>query len=48
VDQGTTLKRFMPKGFGRANPIDKKTSRIRLVLEHRVEAKAEPVKELSK
>lgn len=38
VDQGITLKRFMPKGFGRASPIDKKTSRIRLILEHRIEA----------
>lgn len=35
VDEGTKLKRWRPKGFGRANPIEKKTSRVRLVLEHR-------------
>lgn len=42
VDEGIKLKRFQPKGFGRANPIEKKTSRVRLVLEHRapVEKKA--------
>ena len=38
VDEGIKLKRFRPKGFGRANPIEKKTSRIRLVLEHRAPA----------
>ena len=38
VDEGTKLKRWIPKGFGRANPIEKKTSRIRLVLEHRAPA----------
>ncbi len=35
VDEGVKLKRWQPKGFGRANPIEKKTSRVRLVLEHR-------------
>lgn len=38
VDEGIKLKRFQPKGFGRPNPIEKKTSRIRLVLEHRAES----------
>jgi len=38
VDEGVKLKRFQPKGFGRPTPIEKKTSRIRLVLEHRPEA----------
>ncbi len=33
VDEGIKLKRHMPKGFGRANPIQKKTSRISVVLE---------------
>lgn len=33
VDEGTKLKRFRPKGFGRANPIEKKTSRISIMLE---------------
>lgn len=32
VDEGVKLKRFRPKGFGRAAPIEKKTSRVRLVL----------------
>jgi large subunit ribosomal protein L22 len=35
VDEGVKLKRWLPKGFGRANPIEKKTSRIRVVLEDR-------------
>lgn len=35
VDEGVKLKRYQPKGFGRANPIQKKTSRISLTLEHR-------------
>ncbi|MCC6405360.1 MAG: 50S ribosomal protein L22 [Candidatus Yanofskybacteria bacterium] len=33
VDEGMKLKRFVPKGFGRANPIEKKTSRVCVVLE---------------
>ncbi len=37
VDEGVKLKRFKAKGFGRANPIEKKTSRVRLVLEHRAD-----------
>ena len=32
VDEGVKLKRYRPKGFGRAAPIEKKTSRVRLVL----------------
>jgi large subunit ribosomal protein L22 len=32
VDEGVKLHRFIPKGFGRANPIEKKTSRITVVL----------------
>lgn len=35
VDEGMKLKRHRPKGFGRANPIEKKTSRISVVLEVR-------------
>ena len=34
VDEGIKLKRFMPKGFGRASTIHKKTSRVTVVLEH--------------
>lgn len=32
VDQGPTLKRFMPRAMGRATPIQKKSSHITLVL----------------
>lgn len=35
VDEGVKLKRFRAKGFSRSSPIQKKTSCIRLVLEHR-------------
>ena len=33
VDEGVKLKRMRPKGFGRAAPIQKKTSHIRLILD---------------
>src|SRR3989344_4264110 len=36
VDEGPKLKRFRPKGFGMASPIEKKTSRIKIVLEEKV------------
>lgn len=36
VDQGTVLKRFMPRAFGRASPIRKKTSHVSLVLDTKV------------
>lgn len=32
VDEGPTLKRFMPRAFGRSYPIRKRTSHITLVL----------------
>lgn len=35
VDEGVKLRRFRPKGFGRASPIEKKTSRVNVVLEDR-------------
>lgn len=35
VDEGVKLKRYRPKGFGRTSPIEKKTSRISVVLEAR-------------
>lgn len=38
VDEGVKLKRYRPKGFGRANPIEKKTSRISVVLESKVKS----------
>ena len=36
VDEGIKLKRFKPKGFGRVSPIEKKTSRIELILAEKV------------
>ena len=36
VDEGVKLKRFKPKGFGRVSPIEKKTSRIELILAEKV------------
>lgn len=36
VNEGTKLKRFKPKGFGRVSPIQKKTSLIKLILAERV------------
>jgi large subunit ribosomal protein L22 len=35
VDEGIKLKRSMPKGFGRASVIHKKTSRVSVILAHR-------------
>ena len=35
VDEGVKLRRFRPKGFGRANPIEKKTSKVNIALEDR-------------
>ena len=36
VNEGVKLKRFKPKGFGRASPIQKKTSLIKIILAERV------------
>ena len=58
VNEGAKLKRFKPKGFGQAAPIQKKTSRVRIVLEEKTpglkfsktvqpkEQKAEDTKEM--
>jgi len=35
VDQGPTLKRYLPRAMGRASEIKKKTSHINLVLDER-------------
>ena len=39
VDAGPTLKRWMPKAYGRAGQILKRTSQIEIILEERVEGK---------
>lgn len=45
VGAGPTLKRWMPKAFGRAGQILKRTSRIEIILEERVEGKGRKTKE---
>jgi large subunit ribosomal protein L22 len=37
VDQGPTLKRWMPRAMGRATRINKKTSHVRIVLDDQME-----------
>ncbi|OGI31345.1 MAG: 50S ribosomal protein L22, partial [Candidatus Moranbacteria bacterium RIFOXYB12_FULL_35_8] len=39
IGAGPTLKRWMPKAFGRAGEILKRTSNIEIILEERVEGK---------
>lgn len=39
IGAGPTLKRWMPKAFGRAGRIMKRTSKITIILEERVEGK---------
>jgi len=56
VDQGPMLKRWMPRAFGRATMIQRKTSHVTLVLEvkeprkieRKKEEKKEEVKEMKK
>lgn len=45
VGAGASLKRWMPRAFGRASTILKRTSQIELVLEERVEGKGRKTKE---
>jgi len=48
VNQGPTLKRWMPRAFGRATPIAKRTSHITLVLEEKIKLpkKKKEIKEI--
>jgi large subunit ribosomal protein L22 len=39
VDAGPSLKRWMPKAYGRASQILKRTSQVEVILEERVEGK---------
>ncbi|MFZ2225826.1 MAG: 50S ribosomal protein L22 [Candidatus Moraniibacteriota bacterium] len=45
VGAGQTMKRWMPKAYGRAGQILKRTSHVRIVLEERVEGKGRKTKE---
>ena len=45
VGEGATLKRWLPRAFGRATMLKKRTSKISLVLEERVEGKNRKTKE---
>ena len=47
VDEGPTMKRFRPRGFGRAYRVRKRTSHITVVVES-VAAKVKPVKKAAK
>lgn len=45
VGEGPVMKRWMPKAFGRAGRILKRTSKIKLTLEERIEGKGRKTKE---
>ena len=45
VGAGPTLKRWMPKAFGRAGQILKRTSRVEIILEEKIEGKGRKTKE---
>jgi large subunit ribosomal protein L22 len=45
VGAGPTMKRWMPKAFGRAGQILKRTSQITIILEERIEGKGRKTKE---
>lgn len=41
ADKGPTLKRWQPRAFGRATPIDKRTTNLEIILEPTTEVKPE-------
>lgn len=45
VGAGPTMKRWMPKAYGRAGQILKRTSKVRIILEERIEGKDRKSKE---
>lgn len=45
VKEGLTRKGWMPKAYGRATPIRRRTSNIELIIEERVEGKGRKTKE---
>jgi large subunit ribosomal protein L22 len=45
VGEGPTLKRWLPRAFGRATPLMKRSSKVNLVLEERIEGKNRKTKE---
>lgn len=47
VDEGVKLKRFRPKAYGRVGPIQKKTSRITLILAEKVPGLKRPAPEVA-
>lgn len=48
VNEGVKLKRFMPKAMGMVNPIQKKTSRIKIVLDKMPEEKIKQIRSSKK
>ncbi len=45
VDKGITLKRFLPRAFGRATPLNKRSSNIAITLAEKVEIEETEAKE---
>ena len=48
VDEGPTLKRWVPRAMGRATPINKRTSHISIILEEKIKTEAKEEKKKKK
>lgn len=48
VDSGQTLKRWLPRAFGRATPIMKRSSRITIILNERAPSKSKKISKKTK